>query len=137
MAIRKEPIVQQPETEEIRYRIPIRQQQNQEEETEIESSKSKPIETPQKKETAPEIAKEEKEYTIEDLKQNPVAMTAFLLDLHAQQIQQREKAKTAAERKQPQRKRRGTPEQLAQYYCLYCPDSLGETQSSNSQTSPA
>jgi len=113
MAIRKAPIVQQPETEAIVQNTDT-VTTNQEEETETEASKSKSIETPQEKGIAPETAKDEKEYTIEDLKQNPVAMTAFLLDLHAQQIQQPKPTKRS-QKSQPQRKKRGTPEQLAQY----------------------
>ncbi len=41
-------------------------------------------------------------------------MTAFLLDLHAQQIQQ-QKPSTRSRKPQEKRKRRGAPEQLAQY----------------------
>jgi hypothetical protein len=113
MAIRKEPTVQQPETDEIVQNtdtVPT----NQEEVTKPDVSKSKSIETSQKKEAAPEVAKEEKEYTIEDLKQNPMAMTAFLLDIHAQQIQQ-PKPTNRSRKQQPQRQRRGTPEQLSRY----------------------
>jgi hypothetical protein len=41
-------------------------------------------------------------------------MTAFLLDLHAQQLQQQQpKTKTRNHKQKSQRKRRGTPEQLA------------------------
>src|SRR5437588_6726429 len=89
---------------------------NTEETGENEVSKPKQTETPQEKEMYRETAKEEieeKEYTIEDLKNNPMAMTAFLLDLHAQQIQQPEKEKRSR-RKKDQRPRRGTPERLAQ-----------------------
>ena len=116
MAIRKIPIVQQPETEEI-----VQSTENlnstaekQEEETKNEESKSKPVETPQKEEITPEAAKEEKEYNIEDLKQNPIAMTAFLLDLHAQQLQSEQQTSKPRSRKQKsQRKRRGTPDRIA------------------------
>ena len=87
----------------------------QEKTVENEVSKSKSVETQQEKEIFREAAKEEisgKKYTIEDLKNNPMAMTAFLLDLNAQQQRQQEKMKRS--RKQnPQRKRRGTPERLA------------------------
>src|SRR5882762_11625381 len=116
MAIRNAPIVKQSKTEEIVQNTDT-VTKNQEEEIKTEASKSKQIETPQKEETAPEVVKDdigEKEYTLEDLKQNPVAMTAFLLDLHAQQIQQPKPAKRS-QKKQIQRKRRGTPEQLARY----------------------
>ena len=113
MAIRKEPIVQQPKTEEVIQNTGSidNTTENQKEVTQTEASK--PTETSQKKETAPEAVKDEKEYTIEDLKQNPLAMTAFLLDLHAQQIQQPEKANRSRKKKN-QRQRRGTPERLAQ-----------------------
>src|SRR5260370_35998242 len=64
-----------------------------------------------------QTAKEEEEYTIEDLKRNPVAMTAFLLQLHEQerQKQQREQAKkeNRHHKNQSKRQRRGTPAQLA------------------------
>ncbi len=76
-----------------------------------------PIESLKYKENMPETAKEEEEYTIEDLKRNPVAMTAFLLQLHEQerQKQQREQAKkeNRHHKNQSKRQRRGTPEQLA------------------------
>ena len=113
MTIGNTPVVQPSETEEIVQNSDT-VTKNQGEETKTEASKSKQIEIPQEKKIVPEIAKEEKEYTLEDLKQNPVAMTAFLLDLHAQQIQQPKPAKRS-QKPQEKRKKRGTPEQLARY----------------------
>src|SRR6266571_2811781 len=112
--IGNQPDTQHIETEAISHNIDT-SSKKQEETVEIKVSKSKPVETPQEKEMSRESAKDEiaeKEYTIEDLKNNPMAMTAFLLDLHAQQIQQPEKEKRSRKQK-PQRKRRGTPERLA------------------------
>src|SRR5260370_33559296 len=113
MAIRKEPIAQKPEKD-AQLQNTNDRTKKQEEETKTEVSKSKQIETTQKKETAAEIAKEVKEYTLEDLKQNPVAMTAFLLDLHAQQIEQ---PKPTKRRQKPQEKRKkhSNPEQQTRY----------------------
>src|SRR5260370_14601932 len=111
MAIRKETNAQKPEKDEQIQNTNDRTK-NQEEETKTEVSKSKQIETTQKKETAPEIAKEEKENTLEDLKHNPVAMTAFLLDLHAQQFQQPKPTKRS-QKLQVNRKKSEPPSHLS------------------------
>ena len=116
MAIRKEPVIQNHKTEEIVQNTEMEgsTDKTMEEGIKDEVSKSKPVETQEKKEATPEAVKEEKDYTIEDLKQNPMAMTAFLLDLHAQQIQsEQQKSKNRSRKQKPQRKRQGTPERLA------------------------
>ena len=116
MTIRNEPPIQQPETAEIVQHTDSRDNtaENQEEGTKIEGPTSKPTETPQKEKNMPEIAKEEKEYNLEDLKKNPFAMAAMLVDMQAQQIQQPNPAKRS-QKPQEKRKKRGTPEQLARY----------------------
>jgi hypothetical protein len=73
---------------------------------------SNTIEAQQKEEIGRETVKEEKEYTIEDLKQNPMAMITFLLQLNEQE-QQQAKSKKRHHKDQPKRKRLSTPEQLA------------------------
>src|SRR5262249_33384284 len=87
---------------------------------ETDVPKSKQTGTPQEKEMTREAEKEEitdKEYNIEDLKNTPGEMTAFLLDLKPQEQrkqQQHQKKAKRSRRKKDQRPRRGTPEQLAQ-----------------------
>jgi len=85
--------------------------------TKIESLTSKTTEIPQNEEITPESVKEEREYTIEDLKQNPMAMIAFLLQLNEQerekQEQEQAKNKKRHHKDQPKRKRLSTPERLA------------------------
>jgi hypothetical protein len=75
------------------------------------------IEIKQKEEMGGEAAKEEEVYTIEDLKQNPMAMIAFLLQLNEQERlkQEQEQAKKTHRhhKDQPKRKRLRTPERLA------------------------
>ncbi len=91
-------------------------EENQGEETKTEVQKPNQTETQQKEEAMPKAAKEvknEKEYNIEDLKNNPIAMTAFLLDLHAQDVQQQAEKGKRSRKKKDQRPRRGTPEHLA------------------------
>jgi len=119
MAIRSAPVAQQPETEGVIQNTDSTNNttENQEEAIRTEIPKSKSTEIPQKEETAPEVAKEdtgEKEYTLEDLKKNPFAMAAMLMDMQAQQIQQPKPAKRS-QKPQIQRKKRGTPEQLSRY----------------------
>jgi hypothetical protein len=116
MAIRKTTVVQNIEKDEI-VQNSNETEENLEKATNNEDLTSKTTEIQQKKETVPEVAKkeiQEKEYTIEDLQNNPMAMTAFLLDLHAQDIQQQAEKPKRNRRKKDQRPRRGTPERLAQ-----------------------
>ena len=84
---------------------------------ELSQEQSNIIEEQQKGKMCGETAKEEEEYNIEDLKQNPMAMIAFLLQLNEQerlkQEQQQTKNKNRHHKDQPKRKRRGTPEHLA------------------------
>lgn len=79
------------------------------------TEKPKQIEVPQQKGMEAGTAKEEIEYNIEDLKQNPMAMVGMLLTLHEQERLKQEQAKKKHRhhKDQPKRKRRGTPEQLA------------------------
>src|SRR5205807_1018976 len=89
-AIGNQPNTQNIETEAVEHNTDT-ETINQEETVKTESSEPKKTETQQKEEISREAVKEEiaeKEYTIEDLQNNPLAMTAFLLDLHAQDIQQ-------------------------------------------------
>ncbi|HEY4036785.1 MAG TPA: hypothetical protein VGL94_22740 [Ktedonobacteraceae bacterium] len=76
----------------------------------------KKIEIKQKEEMGG-TAKEEEIHTIEDLKQNPIAMIAFLLQLEEQerlkQEQEQAKKKHRHHKDQSKRKRLTTPEQLA------------------------
>jgi hypothetical protein len=99
--------VEQPKREEVRRR----------DRTELSREQSNTVETRQEEEISREAAKEEKEYTIEDLKQNPMTMIAFLLQLHEQertkQEQKQAKNKKRHHKDQPKRKRLGTPEHLA------------------------
>jgi hypothetical protein len=84
---------------------------------ELSEEQSNIVEIQQKEEIGGEAAKEVEEYNIEDLKQNPMAMIAFLLQLHEQertkQEQQQAKNKKRHHKDQPKRKRLGTPEHLA------------------------
>jgi hypothetical protein len=85
--------------------------------SEMNVEQSNIFESQQKEEMGGEAAKDAEEYTIEDLKQNPMAMIAFLLQLNEQertkQEQQQAKNKKRHHKDQPKRKRRGTPEHLA------------------------
>ncbi len=98
---------EQPKREEVRRR----------DRREMSREQSNAFEIQQKEEMCGETVKEETEYTIEDLKQNPMAMIAFLLQLNEQervkQEQQQAKNKKRHHKDQPKRKRRGTPEHLA------------------------
>jgi hypothetical protein len=95
---------EQPKREEVRRREMSREQSNI-------------IEIQQKEKMGRETVKDEKEYTIEELKQNPMAMIAFLLQLNEQervkQEQEQAKNKKRHHKDQPKRKRQGTPERLA------------------------
>src|SRR3989440_2173215 len=85
--------------------------------SEMSREQSNIFEEQQKEEIGGETAKEEEEYTIEDLTQNPMTMIAFLLQLNeqerAKQEQQQAKNKKRHHKDQSKRKRRGTPEHLA------------------------
>jgi hypothetical protein len=84
---------------------------------ELGGEKSKIVETQQKEEMSRETAKDAEEYTVEELKQNPMTMIAFLLQLNEQertkQEQQQAKNKKRHHKDQPKRKRLSTPEYLA------------------------
>lgn len=84
--------------------------------SEMSQEQSDTLETQQKEEMGSETVKDVEEYTIEDLKQNPMAMITFLLQLNEQertkQEQQQAKSKMRHHKDQPKRKRRGTPERL-------------------------
>ena len=92
-----------------------------EEATEPEQAKSREIEIPTTAEATPEVAKGEKEYNIEDLKKNPVALATVLATMHTQS-----EGKSEDEPKQKQkRSRQGTPAQLARSIA-YMVQQLGE-----------
>jgi hypothetical protein len=83
--------------------------------------KSKQIERTTEKETTAESVKEEKTYNIEDLKKNPMAMVAFLLEMQQFQQPQPDVQKPKKEKRQL----RGTPAQLARSL-TYIVQQLGE-----------
>jgi hypothetical protein len=95
----------------------IEEEQPKRKEVRRSREQSNVIEIQQKEEMGREAAKEEKEYTVEELKQNPMTMIAFLLQLNEQervkQEQEQAKNKKRHHKGQPKRKRRGTPERLA------------------------
>ena len=94
-----------------------REQVRRRDKSELSREQSNIIETQQKEEMGRETAKEEEVYTIEDLKQNPMTMIAFLLQLNEQervkQEQQQAKSKKRHHKDQSKHKRLGTPERLA------------------------
>ena len=79
-----------------------------------------------------ETAKDVEEYTVEELKQNPMAMITFLLQLNeqerAKQEQQQAKNKKRHHKDQPKRKRLGTPEYLARTITQMVQDLGGNAQ---------
>jgi hypothetical protein len=113
---------EQPKREEVRRR----------DRNEISREQSNIFEEQQKEEMGGETAKEEGEYTIEDLTQNPMTMIAFLLQLHEQerikQEQEQAKKKKRHHKDQPKRKRRGTPEHLARVITQMVQDLGGNPQ---------
>jgi len=113
---------EQPKQEEVRRR----------DRSEMSREQSNIVETQQKEEMGRETAKEEEEYTIEDLTQNPMTMIAFLLQLNeqerAKQEQQQAKNKKRHHKDQPKRKRLGTPEHLARTITQMVQDLGGNAQ---------
>jgi len=120
--VRSEIEDEQPKREEVRRR----------DRSELSREQSKSIETQQKEEMGRETVKEEEEYTIEDLKQNPMTMIAFLLQLNEQerskQEQQQAKNKKRHHKDQPKRKRLSTPEYLARTITQMVQDLGGNAQ---------
>jgi hypothetical protein len=82
-------------------------------------TESKQTESQTEEENRAVIAGNAKEYTVEDLKKNPLAMAAFLLDLQPQIPTSTEKPK------HEKRQKRGTPAQLARSLS-YMVQQLGE-----------
>jgi len=76
---------------------------------------SNQIEPQQKEEKEPAAAKEEKEYTVEDIKNNPLAMALFAMSAYDENKRKEEACKQRNERKSEQKKRQRnkTPEQLS------------------------
>jgi hypothetical protein len=109
-----------------------REEVRRRDQSELSREQSNTIETQQKKEIARETAKDAEEYTIEELKQNPMAMIAFLLQLNeqdrAKQEQQQAKNKKRHHKDQPKRKRLGTPEWLARVITQMVQDLGGNSQ---------
>jgi hypothetical protein len=100
--------------------------------SELGKEQSNIVENKQKEEMSGETAKEEEERNIEYLKQNPMAMIAFLLQLNEQerskQEQQQAKNKKRHHKDQPKRKRLGTPEHLARTITQMVQDLGGNAQ---------
>jgi hypothetical protein len=101
----------------IEEKQPKREEVKRRERNEMSREQSNLVETQQKEEMSREAAKDAEEYTVEELKQNPMAMITFLLQLNeqeqAKQEQQQAKNKKRHHKDQPKRKRLGTPEYLA------------------------
>jgi hypothetical protein len=75
---------------------------------------SNTIETPQKEEMSRETAKDAEEFSIESIKNDPIAMALFAKDAYEEQERKKEAQKRRHERKKEQKKRtrRTTPDQL-------------------------
>jgi hypothetical protein len=108
----KEQITSKVKEEQTKYEEVIKKDQS-----EFGRENPKRIEIKQKEEMGGGAAKEEEIHTIEDLKQNPMTMIAFLLQLEEQerlkQEQEQAKNKHRHHKDQSKRKRLTTPEQLA------------------------